>query len=350
MSSILDAVSKGSSASGSAPEPSPPPARRGRLTALLVIAGGLVVGAVAARWLAPTPADESLLTDKVVSATKSQPDQRTVAVAAAGGPARSKPENTKPAPPPRRKRDAGEPGVRHEGKKPAPGGAKSAAPDGVVVAGVPATDAAAPAQPAEPVRGATVARPLAPKGVGADIVVGAPSGPGAGRTAPLNPVLPNAPAGAAAPAVVTKAAGPQDKKSDTAAAPGQAAPAPAAAPPAAPSATAAAAAPSMGTGTDDDASAGPDIVVGTPSGPGATPPAREVLDARPDGAPEVTLMFIAWSRQPGQRMASVRSGGGAIAIVHEGEFVDGLLVSTIHPEAIDFTWTGRTFRVPVRPF
>jgi hypothetical protein len=61
-------------------------------------------------------------------------------------------------------------------------------------------------------------------------------------------------------------------------------------------------------------------------------------------------MFVAWSRTPASRIASMRVGAGAINVVHEGEYVEGLQVSAIHPEAVDFQWTGQHFRVPVRPF
>jgi len=77
---------------------------------------------------------------------------------------------------------------------------------------------------------------------------------------------------------------------------------------------------------------------------------RPVLDEKPPGAPEVTIFFVAWARQPGQRLVSLRVGAGALSVVRQGEFVDGLQVAVIHPEAVDFVWTGRTYRVPVRAF
>lgn len=80
------------------------------------------------------------------------------------------------------------------------------------------------------------------------------------------------------------------------------------------------------------------------------PPADPVLDKRPEGAPEVSILFVAWSRTPTDRMASMRVGSGSLSVVHEGEYVEGLQVSAIHPEAVEFQWTGQRFRVPVRPF
>ena len=61
-------------------------------------------------------------------------------------------------------------------------------------------------------------------------------------------------------------------------------------------------------------------------------------------------MFVAWSRAPADRLVSMRVGEGAVSVVHEGEYVEGLQVSAIHPEAVDFSWTGQKFRVLVNPF
>lgn len=74
------------------------------------------------------------------------------------------------------------------------------------------------------------------------------------------------------------------------------------------------------------------------------------MEEKPSGAPEVSIMFVAWSRTPAERMVSMRVGGGSLSIVHEGEYVEGLQVSAIHPEAVDFLWSSQKFRVPIRPF
>ena len=75
-----------------------------------------------------------------------------------------------------------------------------------------------------------------------------------------------------------------------------------------------------------------------------------MLNEAPSGAPEVSILFVAWSRSPTDRMASMRVGEGSLSVVHEGEYVEGLQVSAIHPEAVDFQWTGQKFRVAVQPF
>jgi hypothetical protein len=83
----------------------------------------------------------------------------------------------------------------------------------------------------------------------------------------------------------------------------------------------------------------------------ASAPAADSISAeRPIGAPDVSILFVAWSRMPAERMVSLRVGMGSLNIVHEGEYVEGLQVSAIHPEAVDFQWTGQKFRVPIRPF
>ena len=94
-----------------------------------------------------------------------------------------------------------------------------------------------------------------------------------------------------------------------------------------------------------------DAAAGEPSAP--TPVTAEpavAVGERPAGAPEVALMFILWAKNPEQRMASMRVGTGSVTIIHEGEFIEGMQVSSIHADAVDFLWTGNTFRVHVRPF
>jgi hypothetical protein len=91
-------------------------------------------------------------------------------------------------------------------------------------------------------------------------------------------------------------------------------------------------------------------VVATGEAPSDAPQADVVLDERPADAPEVSILFVAWSRSPADRLASMRVGSGSLSVVHEGEYVEGLQVSQIHPEAVDFQWSSQKFRVPVRPF
>lgn len=80
------------------------------------------------------------------------------------------------------------------------------------------------------------------------------------------------------------------------------------------------------------------------------PPEDVVLDTPPSGAPAVSILFVAYSREPADRLVSLRVAQGSLSVVHEGEYVEGLQVSAIHPESVDFKWTGQKFRVPVHPF
>jgi hypothetical protein len=80
------------------------------------------------------------------------------------------------------------------------------------------------------------------------------------------------------------------------------------------------------------------------------PPARPLLEEKPEGAPEVFLLFVAWSKKPAERLVSMRVGTGALNVVHEGESVEGLQIATIHPESVDLVWTGWACRVPMREF
>lgn len=76
-----------------------------------------------------------------------------------------------------------------------------------------------------------------------------------------------------------------------------------------------------------------------------------VLTEAPAGAPAIQLMFIMWARDPGQRMVSLRVAEAGVSIAHEGDTIGHQLsVASIHQDAIDVTWTGRTFRVKVPRF
>ncbi|MFT4569497.1 MAG: hypothetical protein ACI8TX_003590 [Hyphomicrobiaceae bacterium] len=88
--------------------------------------------------------------------------------------------------------------------------------------------------------------------------------------------------------------------------------------------------------------------------PPAALPVRDrlaVLTEAPAGAPEIQLLFVMWARDAGKRMVSMRIGDGGVQIAHEGDVVGHQLnVASIHRDAIDVTWTGRTFRVDVPRF
>jgi hypothetical protein len=75
----------------------------------------------------------------------------------------------------------------------------------------------------------------------------------------------------------------------------------------------------------------------------------EVLATPPEGSPQMFLLFIQWSDEPLRRVASLRSAGGRLAIVKEGDIVEGMKVMAIRRDAVEFQWRGSTFRVgPVR--
>ena len=57
-------------------------------------------------------------------------------------------------------------------------------------------------------------------------------------------------------------------------------------------------------------------------------------------------LFIVWNRDRRQRMASLKvESEGNTVIVREGDVVGGMSVASIHPEAVDFRWMQRTFRI-----
>lgn len=76
-----------------------------------------------------------------------------------------------------------------------------------------------------------------------------------------------------------------------------------------------------------------------------------VLSQRPADAPAIELMFIAWAEARSERMVSLRVGEIGIAVVREGDAAGaGVQVASIHENAVDLTWNGRTFRVVVDRF
>jgi hypothetical protein len=83
--------------------------------------------------------------------------------------------------------------------------------------------------------------------------------------------------------------------------------------------------------------------------PTAAAQESEVLATPPEGSPQMFLLFIQWSDEPLRRVASLRSAGGRLAIVKEGDIVEGMKVMAIRRDAVEFQWRGSTFRVgPVR--
>jgi hypothetical protein len=78
--------------------------------------------------------------------------------------------------------------------------------------------------------------------------------------------------------------------------------------------------------------------------------AKTVLESPPEGAPRVDILFLQWADERDERLASLRSQGGSLSIVHEGDVVDGMAVASIHTDEILFTWRGVTFRQPVHRY
>ncbi len=75
------------------------------------------------------------------------------------------------------------------------------------------------------------------------------------------------------------------------------------------------------------------------------------LDKPPAGSPKVDLLFIMWADAPARRLVSMRLDGGSVTIAREGDIVgSGMRVSSIRPDAVDFTWTGRRFRIAVNRY
>jgi len=76
-----------------------------------------------------------------------------------------------------------------------------------------------------------------------------------------------------------------------------------------------------------------------------------MLASPPPDAPAVSLLFLHWTARPDRRMASVRSPGGRLIIVHEGDVipgaeVQGMHVSEIRRDGIQVEWRGNAFVIP----
>ena len=80
------------------------------------------------------------------------------------------------------------------------------------------------------------------------------------------------------------------------------------------------------------------------------PVAKPILESPPDDAPRVDILFLQWGDQRDERMASLRSQGGSLSVVHEGDVIDGMAVTSIRANEIHFTWRGATFRQPVHRY
>jgi hypothetical protein len=88
------------------------------------------------------------------------------------------------------------------------------------------------------------------------------------------------------------------------------------------------------------------MAAATPPVPTAVPgepAAGTVLETPPSGSPEVSLLFIKWSRDALNRVASLRGPGGKLLLVHEGDIVEGMRVSLIRADAVELQWRGSNF-------
>jgi hypothetical protein len=84
-----------------------------------------------------------------------------------------------------------------------------------------------------------------------------------------------------------------------------------------------------------------------PPPPPADAPPPQALPGAPDDAPKIRLLFIQWSQIPEKRVVSLRSEGGGISVVREGDIVQGMRLAAIHPSGVEFQWRGKSFAVPV---
>ncbi|MFN2425567.1 MAG: hypothetical protein ABR587_03870 [Candidatus Binatia bacterium] len=209
-------------------------------------------------------------------------------------------------------------------------GPATASPPPAIVAGtppIPPTPGVAPVSPPTPAAGVAPASPSSPA---AGLAPASPTSPTVIAGVPAAPPIPSTPNAVTAPVAAGTApivTGDADVLTG--------------------------ATPEAALGNDTEEAADPTTggeVIAAEDAASEAAQADIVYDQRPSGAPEVSILFVAWSRTPADRMASMRIGSGTLSVVHEGEYVEGLQVSAIHPEAVDFQWTGRKFRVPVRPF
>jgi hypothetical protein len=185
----------------------------------------------------------------------------------------------------------------------------------------PPDDMAAPPLQEQPPEAPALAAPLAPDALPPD-----------SEAAPLAPPT-EAPAAAVSPAVASGALPPL-QGTEPVAPPAAVPPSPTAPPPPAPGAPPAEA----NSGVQTAAAVPPAAAPGAPG-----EPAGAVLDTPPTDAPEVSLLFIRWSRVTAGRVASLRGPGGKLMLVHEGDIIEGMRVSAIRPDAVELQWRGTNF-------
>jgi hypothetical protein len=80
------------------------------------------------------------------------------------------------------------------------------------------------------------------------------------------------------------------------------------------------------------------------------PPADEAVAAKPpDGAPQVIVNFLAWSRAPDRRTVALTIGNAGMVTLHEGESASDLEVARILPDRVHVRWGGRLYAVRATP-
>ncbi len=365
MSSILDAVQKNPERAGGGiatpPEGSEgnsnPGGGGGRrsLVAVLVVVIGLAVGAVAARYFGSEGSGgqgEAVLVAKAPELTPPVVSKTAVEMLAEADAKAAVPAAAEPAPEAASAKPASVAGVAAPlAKRPAPGAVpKKTAP---AVRPSSGNAAAKSSRPAAVVRRQTPPPTALPGTVGRVLrKADAPAQPGhelrpvdgmpalAPPPRPTPPVL-SAPTAPAPPAVVSEpkpAAIAKPGGKIAAAAPPAAIKAPAAGPVAGPGAA-------MGDAdANGHAEALPPPEQAEEEGPAL------MVDTPPAGAPDVDLLFVMWAKAPSARMVSMRLDGGEITVAREGDLVGNMRVSSIASDSVDFTWTGRRFRVRVAAF
>ncbi len=89
-------------------------------------------------------------------------------------------------------------------------------------------------------------------------------------------------------------------------------------------------------------------------GPALLPdPEPQVSLTIPPGAPHVDLVFVQWARQSTKRLVSLRNLKGTLLVLREGDYADaaqGMKVSSIGREWVDFEWQSNRFRILMNDF
>lgn len=88
---------------------------------------------------------------------------------------------------------------------------------------------------------------------------------------------------------------------------------------------------------------------------GAAPPGNEAPAARkqsgvPSGAPDLEVLFVASSKDPSRRFASLRVDGAEVVVAKEGDYIGTTMVKVlqIHPDSVVFGFYMESFRIAAK--